>query len=106
MVLTDKLKAVADEIKASIEDGKITFVEAYRVVGAIIKAAAEAIELLENPGEHFEEVVSECEAFYDSEIAPYDIRAIPNWVEPAFDALLRGAIRPAIAAIFDAVSAK
>lgn len=52
----------------------------------------------------FEPAVAAVETLFDQYVAPYDIPAIPNFIEPMVDAALRRQIRPVIQHFFDALT--
>ena len=83
------------------EDGKIEYEEVCKLLGSIVKSAARLLEVLENRNDRFEELVEACETIFDESIAPLDVRAIPNFLEPAVDRTIRRRIRPMIAELYE-----
>jgi len=52
----------------------------------------------------FEPAVAAVETLFDQYVAPYDIPAIPNLIEPMVDAAIRRQIRPIMQHFFDAMA--
>lgn len=102
--MKDRIEDVLELGPQIIADGKITLPEAAAYVFEVIETAAEIVKTLEDRQGQFETLVKDCEAWFDEHIAPLDLRGVPNWLEKRFlDPLLRSTIRPAIAAIYDAI---
>jgi len=105
MTILENAKKIVGDIQSATADGTITMAEAWRIVGAVIHAAAEAVDALENRQAGFGQVVDAAEAAYDTLIVPFDLKGVPNWLESQAKSLIRAQIRPAIEAMYTALEA-
>lgn len=100
----DQVKAGIAEFKSAAADGKFTLIEIAGLGVAITETAIHVLRAAQQPQEHLEELVRDCEKLFD-EFVPADVPAVPNWVEPLLKAQVRGGIRPALTAAIDYLKA-
>ncbi len=99
--LYDQIKeAAALHLKAN-EDGTVTMTELFGIVGAVVEAAAHVIAALADRQDHFNDLAESCEKLFDEYIEPLDIKAVPAFLEPTVDGLIRGQIRPILTRIYE-----
>ncbi len=102
--LMDRLEDVGELANKIGADGKITLPEAFSFFGEVIEAAAEIVHAMESRQDHFEEVVKDCQTFFDRHVVPLDMPHVPDWLERrVVKPFLRRSFRPAIEAIYDAI---
>ena len=92
--LYDTVKLQIDTLiadyKASIEDNQLTLVEAWTLAQHSFTAFVTIAEKLNASGlEKKAVVMSAAERLYDEVLAPIDIKAVPNFIEPTIDNMAR-----------------
>lgn len=105
MTILEHAKDAASKITLAAADGTITLREAWTIFGAVVHAAADAVDKLEDRQAGFAEIVEVAEAAFDTLVAPLDLAGVPQWLEAQAKALIRGQIRPTIEAMYDALDA-
>lgn len=103
--ILEHAKDAASKITLAASDGTVTLREAWSIFGAVVHAAADAVDKLEDRQAGFSEIVEAAEAAFDTLVAPLDIRGLPVWAENQMKTLIRGQIRPAIEAMYDTLDA-
>lgn len=105
MTILESAKTAIGDIQTATADGKITLIEAGRIVGAVIHSAAAVVDALEDRQSGFGQVVEAAESAFDEIVAPIDLAGVPSWLESQAKALVRAQIRPAIEAMYEAIDA-
>jgi hypothetical protein len=100
----EAIKAVTEQYKAAIKDGKLSFGEVltllYNAVATFVQLAEKLLPELKGPDKKAK-VVKAVGDFYDQVLAPIDIAAIPNFLEPMVDSAIRSLIMTIAAAAVD-----
>ncbi len=110
MAIYEDIKVKVDEIivkyKASAADGSVTLAEAYEILQLAVHDVMLVVEELSLPGVDKKALVMQAvDKFYDEVIAPLDIKAIPNAVEPLADRLLKTVLLQIVDGAIDALVA-
>lgn len=104
--LKDYFAEISDHYADLAGDGKFSFGDVLLLVG---KASASFIQLverfteLETGAAKKEAVLEALDAFYDEVIAPMDLKAVPNLVEPILDSAIKQLILTIASAGIDTI---
>lgn len=98
----DQVRGIVGAFTAAAEDGKFTAREILTLNALVTDAALHVLDGIENPNEHLEELIRDCESVFD-EYVPADLPGVPNWIEPTAKMIARQAIRPALTAAIEKI---
>ncbi len=104
--LKDYFDEISDHYADLASDGKFSFGDVLLLVG---KASASFIQLverfteLESGASKKEAVLAGLDAFYDEVIAPMDLKAVPNLIEPILDTAIKQLILTVSSAGIDTI---
>jgi len=93
-----------EEVQDALADGKLSVVEVFRLGGKLVSIGKGIYEEWQD-GALCETVVLILEKAFDLYVVPFDIPFVPDGVETAAEAFVRGLIRPAIETLFGVIQA-
>lgn len=89
-VVKEKIDVVVETYKVAVSDGVLTLSEVWLLSQEAVASFMQIAKELNISGKEKKEVVMKAaERLYDEVIAPIDIKAVPNVVEPVFDRLTK-----------------
>lgn len=91
-LILEHVEKLKKDYAAAAGDGKFTFSEVWAIFNSAIYALVKVTEEVYGPGggvEKKEVVLNALAKFYDEVIAPIDITAVPNFLEPLADNLFK-----------------
>jgi hypothetical protein len=101
-VVKTQIDAVVAEAKASLSDNKLSISEVWALTTKVIGAFVMIMNELDIDNADKKAIVLKAaERLYDEVIAPIDIAAIPNAVEPLVDKLGRSAFVEIVSGVID-----
>jgi hypothetical protein len=99
-----QLDTLIAEAKVAFADRKVTLSEVWaftsKAIGAFVVVAAEL--QIDNVDKKLV-VTAAAEKLYDEVIAPIDISAIPNMIEPAFDKIAKSVFLEVVSGVVDGI---
>lgn len=101
--IVDIVTTLVEDFMDARADGRFDLAELYGLFGKLMEVGVHVMDILENPNDHFNAIVSDLEKLYDTYVVPIDFPGVGPIVEKWGKSKARLLIRPTVESMLDSI---